>query len=211
MRLGNKGNVAIITALCLPLIVGGGAYGVEVGYWRYDQVRVQQAADAAAYAAAVVRRADGPTVSSSTLTSAATTAASSNGFVAGSDTITVNTPSTATPGDPNSVEAVISRTEPPIFTTYIRCMVASWRNSSCTGSMATVKASSTASYTDAGDACVLALSPGAQKAADFAGNSTLTLNGCSVMSNSLASNAFNLQGSSHPASTRRAAPPSGGR
>lgn len=196
MRLGNKGNVAIITALCLPVIVGGGAYGIEVGFWRYDQVRVQQAADAAAYAAGVVRRADGSTVTNATLTTAATTAASSNGFVVGSDTITINTPSTATPSDANSVEAVITRTEPPIFTSFIKCMVASWKSSSCTNSVATVKASSTASYTDAGDACVLALSPGAQKAADFAGNSTLTLSGCSVMSNSLASNAFNLQGSS---------------
>jgi Flp pilus assembly protein TadG len=196
MRLGNKGNVAIITALCLPVIVGGGAYGIEVGYWRYDQVRMQQAADAAAYAAAVVRRADGSGVSNATLTSAGTTAAASNGFVVGTDSITINSPSTATPTDANSVEAVISRTEPPIFTSYIKCMVSSWRSSSCTNSVATVKASSTASYSDAGDACVLALDPGASKAADFAGNSTLTLTGCSVMSNSLASNAFNLQGSS---------------
>lgn len=196
MRLGDRGNVAIITALCLPVIVGGGAFGVEVGYWRYDQVRVQQAADAAAYAAAVVRRADGAGASSATLTSAATAAAASNGFVVGTDTITLNTPSSATPADPNSVEAVISRTEPPIFTTYIRCMLASWRNNSCTSSVATVRGSSTASYTDAGDACVLALSPGAAKAADFAGSSSLTLSGCSVMSNSLAANAFNLQGAS---------------
>jgi hypothetical protein len=63
--------------------------------------------------------------------------------------------------------------------------------------MATVKASATASYSNAGDACVLALSPSAAKATDFAGNSSLTLDGCSVMSNSLASNAFNVQGSAN--------------
>jgi Putative Flp pilus-assembly TadE/G-like len=195
MKLGDKGNVAIITALCLPAIIGGAAYGIEVGFWRYDQVRIQQAADAAAYAAAVVRRADGAAVSADTLTTAGTTAAVSNGYSAGTDTITINTPSTATPSDPNSVEAVISRTEPPIFTTYIRCMLASWQGSTCTGSVATVKASSTASYSDAGDACVLALSHSAGKAADFAGNSSLDLSGCSVMSDSLSSSAFNLQGS----------------
>jgi Flp pilus assembly protein TadG len=195
MKLGDKGNVAIITALCLPAIVGGAAYGIEVGYWRYDQVRVQQAADAAAYAAAVVRRANGAGVSGDMLTAAGTTAAASNGYAIGADTIVINTPSTATPADPNSVEAVIGRTEPPIFTTYIRCLLASWQNNTCTGSVATVTASSTASYSDAGDACVLALSPGAAKAADFAGNSSLTLNGCSVMSNSLSTSAVNVQGS----------------
>jgi hypothetical protein len=196
MKLGNKGNVAIITALCLPMIVGGAAYGIEVGFWRYDQVRVQQASDAAAYAAAVVKRSVGSGVTSDQLSSAATTAATSNGYTNTTDTIAVHAPSTATPSDTNSVEVVITRTEPPIFTTYIRCMVSNWQNSSCGNSTATVKASSTASYTDAGDACVLALSPGAAKAADFAGNSSLTLSGCSVMSNSLASNAFNIQGSS---------------
>jgi hypothetical protein len=195
MKLGNRGNVAIITALCMPVIVGGAAWGIEVGYWRYDQVRLQQAADAASYAAAVVKRMNGASATSDMLTNAATAAAASDGFVSGSDTITINAPSTATPSDPNSVEAVINRTEPPIFTTYIRCIVASAQNSSCSGSMAVEKVSSTASYADAGDACVLALSPGAAKAADFAGNSSLTLSGCSVMSNSLASSSFNIQGS----------------
>jgi hypothetical protein len=145
----------------------------------------------------VVKRSIGSGITSGQLNTAATTAATSNGYTTTTDSITVNTPSTATPSDGNSVEVIISRIEPPIFTTYIRCMVASWSNSSCGNSVATVKASSTASYSDAGDACVLALSPSAGKAADFAGNSSLTLNGCSVMSNSLASNAFNVQGSAN--------------
>jgi hypothetical protein len=195
MKLGNKGNVAIITALCLPVIVGGAAYGIEVGFWRYDQVRLQQAADAASYAAAVVKRMHGASTTSDMLANAATAAAAADGFVTGSDTITINAPSSATPSDPNSVEAVIHRTEPPIFTTYIRCIVANAQSGTCSNSMAIEKVSSTASYTDAGDACVLALSPGASKAADFAGNSSLTLSGCSVMSNSLAGNGFNIQGS----------------
>ncbi|HWF77688.1 MAG TPA: pilus assembly protein TadG-related protein, partial [Caulobacteraceae bacterium] len=165
MKLGNKGNVAIITALCLPVIVGGAAWGIEVGYWRYDQVRLQQAADAASYAAAVVKRMNGASTTSDMLTNAATAAAAADGFVTGSDTITINTPSTATPSDANSVEAVIHRTEPPIFTTYIRCIVAGAQQSSCSNSMAVEKVSSTASFQDAGDACVLALSPGASKAA----------------------------------------------
>src|SRR5215469_3441203 len=58
-KLNDKGNVAIIVALCLPVVVGGAAFGIETGFWRYDQVRVQQAADAAAYAGAVVDRMEG--------------------------------------------------------------------------------------------------------------------------------------------------------
>ncbi len=197
MRLNDKGNVAIVAALCLPMIVGGAAFGIEVGYWRYDQVRVQQAADAAAYAGAVVKREQGSAATSAIVTTAATSAATTDGYTTTTDTITVNIPSTATPNDANSVEAVISRTEPPIFTAYIRCLVSDWQNSSCASSEATVKASATASFSFSGDACILALSPSAQKAVDVAGNSSLNLNGCVVMSDSLASNAVNVQGSAN--------------
>ena len=76
MWLDNKGNVSIVVALCLPMVIGGAAFGIEVGYWRYDQVRVQQAADVAAYAAAVVKRSDGAAATHDVLVSAATTAAS---------------------------------------------------------------------------------------------------------------------------------------
>ena len=195
MWRNDKGNVSIIVALCMPMVIGGAAFGIETGYWRYDQVRLQQAADAAAYAGAVVKRAGGSTISNSAVTDAATSAATTDGYTTATDTITVNLPSTATPGDANSVEAVITRTEPPIFTAYIRCFVAKWQNAACSNSMATVKVSSTASFSNAGDACILALSPNAAKATDFAGNSSLTLNGCTVMANSIAANAFNVQGS----------------
>jgi len=195
MKMDDKGNVAIVVALCLPLIIGGAAFGIEVGYWRYDQVRLQQAADAAAYAGAVVKRAGGATISDQAVTDAATAAAVSNGFVSGSDTINVHLPSNTTPADANSVEAVISRTEPPIFSAYIHCFVTNWRNSSCANSTTVVTARATASYSDADNACILALSPTASAAADFAGNSSITLDACTVMSNSLASNAVNVQGS----------------
>ncbi|MBV9997140.1 MAG: hypothetical protein JO127_18195 [Caulobacteraceae bacterium] len=178
LRRDERGATAVVVALTLPLVIAGAAFGVEVGYWRYDQVRVQQAADAAAYAGAVVKRAGGANYSD-----AATTAATSNGYASASDTITVNAPSTATPGDANSVEVVISRTETPMFTAMF------------SNHAAVVKASATASFSSAGSACILALNHSAAKATDFAGNSSIALNGCSVMSNSLASNSVNVQGS----------------
>jgi Flp pilus assembly protein TadG len=92
LKTDKKGSVAIIAALTLPLVIGGAAFGIEVGYWRYDQVRVQQASDAAAYAAAVVKRSGG-----ADLSGAATASATSNGYSSTSDTLAVNAPSTATP------------------------------------------------------------------------------------------------------------------
>jgi uncharacterized membrane protein len=173
-----RGAVAVIVALCLPLVIAGAGFGVEVAYWRYDQVRLQQAADAAAYAGAVVAREGGTNILDT-----ATTAATADGYNSTSDTIAVNTPSTVTPSDAHSVEAVISRTETPIFSGLF------------INHAAVVTVSSTASYSTAGDACILALSKSASKATDFAGNSGLTLNACDVMSDSLASDSVNIQGS----------------
>ena len=52
-----KGNVAMIFALALPLVVGGAGFGVETTYWYYRSVELQAAADAAAHAGAIERRA----------------------------------------------------------------------------------------------------------------------------------------------------------
>ncbi len=47
-----SGNVAIITALAMPVLVGAMGLGGEVGYWYYRQQEMQSAADSAAVAAA---------------------------------------------------------------------------------------------------------------------------------------------------------------
>jgi hypothetical protein len=177
-KLDDKGNVAITVALCMPLVLGGATFGVEVGFWRFDQVRLQQAADAAAYAAAVVTR-SGTGNATTTATSVATT----NGYNATSDTLTLTTPSPATPTDASSIQVAISRTETPILSALFM------------KSAQVVSVTATATSVTASDACILALSKSAGRAVDFAGNSAITLNGCSVMSDSTASNALNVQGS----------------
>jgi Flp pilus assembly protein TadG len=177
--LDDKGNVTIIVALCMPLLIGAVAFGVEVGFWRYDQVRLQKIADASAFTAAVVKRAGG-----TDYTTQATTSATTNGYTTTTDTIAFHAPSTTTPSDASSVEVVLTRTEPQWFTALF------------TSHAEVITARATATYNSATDACILALNPSAQKAVDFAGNSGLTLDGCSVMSDSIASNGFNMQGSS---------------
>jgi Flp pilus assembly protein TadG len=179
-NLDNKGSVAVTVALALPLIIGGAAFGVEAGYWRYDQVRLQQAADAAAFAAGLVAREGG-----TGLTAAATTAATADGYSSTTDSLTINTPSTATPSDANSVEAIISRTETHIFAYYL------------THATTVVSARATVSYVNASNACVVALSTSAAPAVSFSGNASMSLSGCSIMSDSIASNGFSMGGSSN--------------
>ena len=36
----NKGNIAVMAALTMPVIVGGAGLGVETGYWYYEQLRL---------------------------------------------------------------------------------------------------------------------------------------------------------------------------
>jgi hypothetical protein len=52
-----------------------------------------------------------------------------------------------------------------------------------------------ARFRTAANACVLALSATASRAANFSGNTNLNLIGCSVMSNSFAADSVNVQGS----------------
>ncbi|RUU94274.1 hypothetical protein EOB36_34125, partial [Mesorhizobium sp. M6A.T.Cr.TU.017.01.1.1] len=56
------------------------------------------------------------------------------------------------------------------------------------------QARAVAVITDASSACMLALDPSASQAVLFSGSTSVKLSGCSVMSNSIASDAIKLQG-----------------
>jgi Putative Flp pilus-assembly TadE/G-like len=168
------GNVAIMTALLIPLIVGGAAFGVETAYWYREDLELQQAVDKAVYAAALERRAGS---SSSKVNSAASTIASLNGL---SGAVTANTP-TAGPyaGNPKAVEINISRPLPRFFSSLFN------------KTPVVIQARSIALLTPAGNACVLALDQMEDEAIKITGNTNLTLAGCSIMSNS--AHAMSLQ------------------
>src|SRR5215216_2584853 len=51
------GSTAVALAVSMPLVVGGAAFGVETSYWYYKDLQLQAAADAAAYAGALEKRA----------------------------------------------------------------------------------------------------------------------------------------------------------
>ncbi|RVD57640.1 hypothetical protein EN828_05780 [Mesorhizobium sp. M2D.F.Ca.ET.185.01.1.1] len=176
---GKGGNVATIFALTLPVVVGGAGFGMETSYWYYSSLKLQAIADAAAYAGALEKIQGSDTA---TITAAATTSAASNGL--GSGTIVVNTPPTSGPNTAKkAVEVILNQNLDRMFTSIF------------TQTKVPEQARAVALITDASKACNLALNPSASQAMLFSGSTSVKLNGCVVMANSIASDALKVQGS----------------
>ena len=175
-------NVATIFALSTPLVLGGAAFGVETGTWYFEQVKLQQMADTAAYAAAVDNRA-GKTAA--VMMTSATSAATDNGFDATTDSLVLNTPPTSGSNqNSNSSEVLLTRTEQRFFTQFFDT------------SPVTIKARAVATYVSSANACILSLDPSASQAVYFNGSSTIKLVGCNVMADSISSSSVYSQGAS---------------
>lgn len=172
--------MAVLFAVVLPVVVGGAGLGAETAYWRYAQLELQGAADAAAFAGAVEKRGGS---ADSVVTTVATAAAQQNGFVPGSIVVKASLASGASAN--NLVEVELQRTLGRFFTAYF------------SSTPVTISARAGASYTTSSTACVLALDLSADDAATVQGAGSLTLQGCSVMANSLSSQAVSVQGSAH--------------
>jgi hypothetical protein len=176
------GNVVIIFALTLPLLIGGAAFGVETSYWYLKEVQLQAAADAAAYAGVIEKRAGS---SNATITSVATQLAVSNGFDSSIGTIAVHTPPTSGANQAGlAVEVILNQPVQRYFTKLF------------SNSAVIENARAVAAFTPSGNACILALNPTKSKSILFSGNSSIDVKGCEIMSNSNASDAIKTQGSS---------------
>lgn len=176
-----QANVAIIFALTLPVMVAGAGYGVETTYWYYKRLHMQAAADAAAHAGALEKRGGS---NDATVIAVATLTASDNGFATPDATVTVNTPPTSGPSaGADAVEVMIASHEARFFTALF------------SEGEVDISTRAVAKFTTASSACILALNPTAGSAANFSGNTSVTFDGCSVMANSIASDAVNEQGS----------------
>lgn len=176
-----KGNVAMIFALALPIVVGGAGFGVETTFWYYRSLELQAAADAAAHAGAMERRAGGD---ETRVTEVAVMAATDNGFRASTGSAEVHAPPTSGPsagGD--AVEVILAETAERFFTRMFMEQDVG------------LTARAVATFRTASNACVLALDPTASRAAQFSGNTQVSLTGCSVMANSRAADAVSLRGS----------------
>lgn len=176
-----RGSTAIIVAVAMPVVMAGAAFGVETSFWYYKDMQLQAAADAAAYAGALEKRAGS---GRTTVEQAATNVAIANGFRQAIGTAALNSPPlTGTHVSAKSVEVLLQENTPRFFSSLFLT------------TPVIIKARAVASYEDAGSACILALHKSASKAALFSGSSTSKFLGCSVMANSLANDAVTVQGS----------------
>ena len=178
----SHGNVAIISALAMPCLVGFCGMGADVGYWYYRQRVLQGAADITAFNGALALSTG---ASASSITYGASSDASSNGWQSANGTITVNTPpQSGNHENANSVEVILTENEPRYFSNLF--------------SNSTVKVSvrAVANYKVPGPACMLALDKSAKNALQFWGNNSTTLTACNVMSDSLNNQSLSVGGSS---------------
>jgi hypothetical protein len=176
------GNVAIMTALLIPLLVGFAGLGFETSMWYERQRELQGAADIAAYGAAIVRKGGG---TESDATTSATADAVTNGWKQTSGSIAVHSPpSTGSYQNAQSVEVILTENQTPLLSRIYLGM-----------SPIPITVRSIASLDDGGPACILGLNNSAADTVQFWGNSGATLNGCNVASNSTNASGFSLGGS----------------
>jgi hypothetical protein len=177
----DRGAVAIIMGLVLPVLIGMVGLAVEVGSWFGERRSLQSAADAAALAGAW----DLLSGSNETVTTSATTYATRNGFSTSSGTITVNTPpsSGSYTTDATAVEVILTRTQSLLFSALFL------------GSNITISARAVANAQDLGDACVIALDSSTSGAMSVGGSSSVNLSGCGIAVNSSNSSGLTVTGS----------------
>jgi hypothetical protein len=177
----SRGNTAILFSLSVPVLVGAAGLGVETGFWYFKQRELQTAADVAAVAGAVEKRAGN---ASGVINAAALTEAVEHGFVQGEGTIDVNDPpSSGAYQDARSVEVLLTMPTTRFFSKIY------------TNEDVTLHARGVARYEDGGQACILALDPQESGAVTFTGNAVSLINGCNVMSNSLDDSSLIVTGS----------------
>ncbi|PWC52787.1 pilus assembly protein TadG-related protein [Azospirillum sp. TSO22-1] len=182
LRHDESGAVVVVVALMLTVLMGLLGVGVEVGSWYMTRRSLQTAADAAAIAGAL-EEARG---AAARVTAAARQEAARNGAEVAKDVITIRTPpaSGAFAGDPQAVEAIITRPEARMFSAVLG-----------SGNV-DISARAVARVRTVGQACVLALDPSASGAITGQGSSTLNMRGCTLAANSTSGSAITMSGSS---------------
>jgi Flp pilus assembly protein TadG len=173
-----RANVAILFAVTMPMVIGGAGLGVETGYWYFRALRLQSATDTAAYAAAIEARAGS---SKSAMATAASAIVAQNGYDATALNLQVIYPYVM-PGGGSAVQVVVTAPEERFFSKVL------------SEAPVTITKAAIARFETAASACVLALDPSASKSVLVAGSSQLTLTGCNLMANSIASDAVYSQG-----------------
>lgn len=189
----NYGGAAIVMALMTPVIIGGLAFGAEVGGWELTKRQIQNAADTAAFAAGTQVR-SGATIA--VIESAAEAVAAESGYDGGPSGVVVEYPPATAPnavdgtnpnGNNNYVYVTLTQTAERRFTKFF----ASGSDS------VTFVSSALVNVENGRPACVLSLHASASGAVTATGSTAVTLTGCDVAANSLSSSAVTVSGSAN--------------
>jgi Flp pilus assembly protein TadG len=181
--LSRRGNVAIVTALLTPALVGFAGLGTETAYWYYRQRSIQAAADIAAFDSTLALR-NG--AQDAAIEGTAETDSVKNGWRSANGTITVNTPpKSGSHQDNKSVEVLLTENQPRYFTAlFSRTPVP-------------IRVRAVATYESLGTACMLGLNKNQSRAVQFWGNASAKFEGCNIVSDSSASDSFAVGGSAN--------------
>lgn len=175
-----SGAIAIIAALVIPVVIGFVGVGAEVSFWYFNQRKIQNSADAAAYAAAVKLRIN---ASQTDMESAGLDAASKSGFKTEIGTSQFDSPpASGAYTEATAVEVTLREDVPRLFTALF-----------AEGAVP-MSGRAVALITPARPACILALDPSADGAVLFGGSSETLLENCDVAANSISPEAVKLQG-----------------
>jgi Flp pilus assembly protein TadG len=170
-----RGNIAIITALVLPVVVGVFALGFETAYWDQTQRSMQNAADSAAGAAA--------TNGTSTYLTEARAVASLYGFTNGANNVTVTASNTAAcPGGGNTCYSVTISRKVPLFMAQVAGYHGDTTYNGGYGKQLTAVAVAT-KQTSPRNYCLLALASSGAEGIQANGVPFANLQGCNTMSN----------------------------
>lgn len=184
-RKHGRGQVLVLTAAALLVLIGFVALATEVGLLWTERRRMQTATDAAAVAAASALR------NGNSITSAADNLAALDGFTAGARgvTVTVNNPPSSGiyAGNSDYVEVIIDQPEPTFFLRALGYSSVSVRTRAVSGSIN-------------GPACIYALDPSASGAISLTGNIDINAS-CGVIDDSASSTALSGTGNGQLSAT----------
>lgn len=161
--------------------MGAAGLGAEAAFWSFRQRALQQITDAAAFAGGTEYMTGG---NQSAITDAVDNSLSTNGFRSELGSYEVESPPSSGPfAGEEAVWVATEESWPRYFTALF-----------FEGAV-TLRANATAELQQGLRACMLALHQTASAAIDISGSTTVTLNGCSIMSNSSANDALAVGGS----------------
>ncbi|MGY4506347.1 hypothetical protein ACVWYH_010304 [Bradyrhizobium sp. GM24.11] len=188
----DEGSIIVYMTIAVPVLIGIAALGSEGGFWLYQKRMLQSAADNAAYSAAAAYGAD---KTADITGQARAITANDYGLVNGQNNVTVavNRPPSgscntgiANYTGSNAIEVIVTKPQPPRLSGI-------WLSSDvniCGRGVALVPAK--------GD-CILALAPTGKAISSIGkiNNLAITLNDCSIFSDSTSSNSISFTGNNN--------------